>query len=199
MRLHIAIDGCIGVGKTTLATRLAKLLNAKLSLEEFEKNPFLSEFYLDPVGNAFETEMQFLLVHYHQLKQNQKETSPKLVTDFTFLKDKIFAETNLTNIAEKEMFLKLYEFLLARLSSPDLIIYLKGSDELIINRICQRSRSIELEVDKSYYIKLNRAYDDFYSNITTGVYVIDADHFDHLNKPECLDDLYKVILELLPI
>src|SRR6266478_1116125 len=131
-RLHIAVEGCVGVGKTTLATRLASARKSTLVLEEFDKNPFLEEFYLDPTENVFETEMEFLLLHYHQLKNLSK--TRETITDFTFIKDMVFAQTNITDEAEKEIFIELYQFLLARLPKPDLIIYLKGSDDLIIER-----------------------------------------------------------------
>src|SRR5581483_8472769 len=88
-QLHIAIEGCIGVGKTTLATKLAAFRKSTLILEEFEKNPFLGAFYHDPAGNVFETEVQFLLVHYHQLKTLSGSVQES-ITDFTFAKDLIY-------------------------------------------------------------------------------------------------------------
>lgn len=113
--LHIAIDGCIGVGKTTLATKLADVRKAHVLLEEFEKNPFLSDFYSDPIAHVLETELQFLLLHYHQLKKIPQTSAHETITDFTFLKDLVFAEMNFRDGAEKAMFIQLYEFLLDRL------------------------------------------------------------------------------------
>lgn len=191
-RLHIAIEGCVGVGKTTLATKLAALRHADLILEEFEKNPFLGEFYRNPAGNVLETEIQFLLVHYHQLKRlpsSGKET----ITDFTLAKDLIFGDLNFREASEKKMFVQLYEFFLARLTAPDLVIYLKGSDDLIIDRIQKRNRTIEQTINVEYFKKLKRAYDEEFSRSASKVHVIDADHFDCLNDPTALESICLVI------
>ena len=190
--LHIAIEGCIGIGKTTLATKLAAFRKAALVLEEFEKNPFLDAFYRDPVANAFETEMQFLLVHYHQLKA-LPDSAKESITDFTFAKDLIFGDLNFREESEKKIFVKLYEFLLTRLPAPDLVIYLKGSDDLIIDRIRRRNRSIEQTIDVEYYKKLKRAYDEVFLRSANNVHVIDADHFDCLNDPTALEKICSVI------
>ncbi len=191
-KLHIAVEGCIGVGKTTLATRLADYRKSTLVLEEFEKNPFLSAFYRDPVGNVFETEMQFLLVHYHQLKR-LADSAKESIADFTFAKDLIFGNLNFHDPSEKEVFVRLYEFLLARVPPPDLTIYLKGSADLIIDRIRKRNRSIEQIVDVDYFIKLKQAYDDAFLLGANNVHVIDADHFDCLNDPDAVAEVCSVI------
>src|SRR5438105_4356005 len=127
---HVAVEGCVGVGKTTLATKLAQFRRSRLVLEQFEKNPFLEAFYVDPAANVFETESQFLLLHYYQLKAVYHSPQGETITDFTFFKDLVFATVNLCDPSEERMVLSLYEFLLARLGAPDLIIYLKGSDDL---------------------------------------------------------------------
>jgi len=190
-RLHIAVEGCVGVGKTTLATRLASTRKSTLVLEEFEKNPFLEEFYSDPTENVFETEMGFLLLRYHQLKRLSK--TRETITDFTFIKDIVFAETNISDTAEKEMFIELYQFLLARLPKPDIILYLKGSDDLIIERIRRRNRMNEVKTDLTYFKKLKRAYDAFFSSYGGRIHFIDADHFDFLNNQNLLDEVCKII------
>ncbi len=191
-KLHIAVDGCIGVGKTTLATMLADFRKAALVLEDFEKNPFLSAFYRDPVGNVFETEMQFLLVHYHQLK-GLTNSAQESITDFTFAKDLIFGDLNFQVASEKKVFIQLYEFLRARLPAPDLIIYLKGSDDLIIDRIRKRNRSIEQVIDVEYFKRLNRAYHEAFLRGAKNIHIIDADHFDCINDPTALAQVSSVI------
>ena len=191
-KLHIAVEGCVGVGKTTLATKLADFRKATLVLEEFEKNPFLDAFYSDPKGNVFETELQFLLLHFHQLKA-LPSSEIEIITDFTFMKDSVFGESNFHEGAEKGMFIQLYQFLLARLPVPDLIIYLKGSEELIIDRIRRRNRPIEQTIDVEYFKKLKIAYDEVFLRSATNVHVIDADHFDCLNDPTALDNICSVI------
>jgi deoxyadenosine/deoxycytidine kinase len=187
--LHIAVDGCTGVGKTTLARKLAEARKARLLLEDFEKNPFLSEFYSDPVAHALETELQFLLLHYHQLKSIRESTAGETISDFTFFKDLVFAETNLRDVGEKGVFMQLYEFLLKRLEPPDLVIYLKGSDDLIIERIRRRKRSIEQKVNVDYFKVLNRAYEGYFSHFRGQIHVIEADNFDFLNNPAALDEV----------
>ncbi len=190
--LHIAIEGCIGVGKTTLATKLAAFRKAALVLEEFEKNPFLGDFYRDPIRNVFETEMQFLLLHYHQLK-GLPVSVKESITDFTFAKDLIFGDLNFREESEKKIFIQLYQFLLPRLPAPDLVIYLKGSDDLIIDRIRRRKRSIEQTIDVEYFNRLKRAYDEAFLRSANNVYVIDADHFDCLNDHTALENICSVI------
>jgi deoxyadenosine/deoxycytidine kinase len=191
-QLNIAIEGCIGVGKTTLATKLAAFRKSTLVLEEFEKNSFLEAFYRDPIGNVFETEMQFLLLHYRQLK-GLSGSAQESITDFTFAKDLIYGDLNFREASEKKIFVQLYEFLLARLLAPDVVIYLKGSDDLIISRIRKRNRSIEQTIDVEYYKKLKRAYDEVFLHSASNVHVIDADHFDCINDPMALGKISSVI------
>lgn len=191
-KLHIAIEGCIGVGKTTLATKLAAFRKSALVLEEFEKNPFLEAFYRNPTANVFETEMQFLLLHYHQLKTLSGSVQES-ITDFTFAKDLVFGDLNFRMESEKKIFVQLYEFLLSRLSAPDFVIYLKGSDDLIIDRIRKRNRSIEQTIDVEYYKRLKRAYDEAFLHNAINVHVIDADQFDCLNDPMALGKISSLI------
>jgi len=192
-RLHIAIDGCIGVGKTTLATQLANARKASLLLEEFEKNPFLTDFYSDPAAHVLETELQFLLLHYHQLKSILRTSARETISDFTFIKDLVFAETNFQVAEEKTMFNQLYDFLLARLPAPDLVIYLKGSDDLIIERIRRRNRAIEQVIDVNYFKKLNGAYETHFLRLKGPVHVINADKFDCLGDSAALNDVCAAI------
>lgn len=195
--LHIAVEGCVGVGKTTLATKLAQLRGARLVLEDFEKNPFLPKFYGDPKRYVLETEMQFLLLHYHQLRGLREDGAREAITDFTFFKDSVFADVNFVNPAEAEMFGRVYKFLLGRLDAPQLIIYLKGSDDLILERIRKRNRSMEVEVDASYFRRLRRAYDDFFLNSELQVHVIEADTFECLHDTAALRTVSKAIDSLL--
>jgi deoxyadenosine/deoxycytidine kinase len=196
--LHIAVDGCIGVGKTTLATKLADARKAYLLSEHFEKNPFLEDFYSDPAAHVLETELQFLLLHYHQLKQIPRTSAGETISDFTFSKDLIFAGMNFRVATEKTMFVQLYEFLLERLQSPDLVIYLRGSDDLIVKRVRQRNRPIEQKIDVGYFKKLNKAYEDHFSRFDGQIYLIDADKFDCLDDPAVLNDICAAIDAISP-
>jgi deoxyguanosine kinase len=191
-KLHIAIEGCVGVGKTTLATKLAQFRNSTLMLEEFEKNSFLPAFYDDPIRNVFETEACFLLIHYHQLKEIRNAPN-EIVTDFTFKKDQVFAELNFRGKLERKVFDQLYDFLSEQLAKPDLILYLKGSEDLIIDRIRNRARKIEQAINPDYFKNLKRAYDRVFLNGGNHIHVIDADHFDWLNNPTALESISSLI------
>lgn len=192
---HIAIEGCIGAGKTTWARALASARQTCFVLEEFDKNPFLSAFYADPVGNVLETELQFLLTHYHQLKQKPPQADGILetFTDFAFFKDLIFAETNLMDHADKCLFDTLYNYLSARLKPPDLVIYLRGSDKLILDRIRQRNRSMEMQIDEAYFVRLNRAYEHFFSRFAGPLRIVDADQWDCIKQYGAVQEISKMI------
>ena len=190
---QIAVEGCIGAGKTTWAKALADVRRSSLILEEFDKNPFLPEFYADPVGNVLETELQFLLIHYHQLKRIPAKDGTETITDFAYDKDAIFADLNLPEASEKDMFRRLYRFLAARLRAPDLVIYLRASDDLIFERIRQRNRSMEQDIDTAYFAKLNRAYDDFFVRFAGPHYVIDANQLDCVRQPELVTKVSEAI------
>jgi deoxyguanosine kinase len=180
----IAVEGCIGVGKTTWAEALSKTRSAKLVLEEFEKNPFLSAFYGNPGGNALETELNFLLIHYHQLKNLQSQNETEIVTDFTLHKDTIFSDLNL-NETDVQIFHQLYDYLNRKLRPIDAVLYLRGSDELIVRRIQERSRSVEMKIGVDYFIKLNQAYNEFFAQYhNSELYIIDADLWDCVKEPE---------------
>jgi len=192
---QIAIEGCVGAGKTTWARALASARQTCFVLEDFDKNPFLSAFYADPVGNVLETELQFLLTHYHQLKQIPLRSNKvtETITDFAFFKDIIFADTNIMDHAEKRMFDTLYNFLSAKLRPPDLVIYLRGSDKLILDRIRQRNRSMEMQIDEAYFIRLNRAYEHFFSRFEGSLRIVDADQWDCMTQNEAVQEISKVI------
>jgi deoxyguanosine kinase len=184
LRRIIAVEGCVGVGKTTWAKALSKTRSAQLVLEEFEKNPFLSAFYENPTDNALETELNFLLIHYHQLKNIQNQKATETVTDFTLFKDAIFAGLNL-NTTDVQVFNQLYDHLDRRLRPIDVIVYLRGSDELVVRRIQERNRTVELKIEMDYFIELNRTYNEFFAQYRRGsLYVIDADLRDCVKEPE---------------
>jgi deoxyguanosine kinase len=196
-RRHIAIEGCVGVGKTTLAEKLAKFRQARLLLEDFEKNPFLEEFYADPTGNVLENSLQFLLLHCHQIKQIRKIDCSEAITDFTFFKDSIFAEINLVDSSEKDIFKKVCRCLHAKYPAPDLVIYIRGSNSLIFDRIRQRNRPMELKAESSYFAKINEAYERFFSAFTGPLHIINADLHDFIKNPECVAKLSKTVDALL--
>jgi deoxyguanosine kinase len=190
---HIAIEGCVGVGKTTLAERLSTFRHARLVLEAFENNPFLEQFYENPTSNVLENSLQFLLLHCHQIRQMRKIWCTETITDFSFFKDGIFAEINLLDQVERELFGKACDLLHAKLPAPDLVIYIRGSNSLVFERIRQRNRLMEGGTDNSYFAKINEAYEKFFSGFTGNVHIIEADIYDCLNDPAYVPSLSKTM------
>lgn len=181
--LHISVEGCIGIGKTTLATQLAGFRNAVAIHEDFKSNPFLEAFYHDPAGNAFETEMQFLLTHYHQLK-GVASSNQETIADFAFSMNLVFGDMNFRVEAEKIAFKQLYDFLSTKLSTPHIRIYLKGSDDLVLERIRKRNRSMEQKSESDYYKAVNKAYERVFANPASNVIILEAAQFDSLNPKD---------------
>jgi deoxyguanosine kinase len=179
----IAIEGCVGAGKTTIARGLAGVRGSKLLLEDFSAVPFLEEFYRDPVGCAVETEFSFLLQHYHQLRLAAREDS-EFVSDFTFAKDLIFADMNIDDPAEREAFSDLHQLLNQRLPQAALTIFISASDELVLHRIENRGRSFELQADPMYYQRLNKGYEDFFAEFSGSLLRVSADQMDFCRDPE---------------
>lgn len=160
----IAIEGCFGVGKTTVARGLAAYREKQLLLENFEANPFLRSFYENPTENALETEFAFLLLHFHQLKGQLKAAQDsEIVADFHLGKDLVYAELNLPDGHVKHLFRELFELCAKRTPSPSLIIFLSATTELLVERIRSRNRDVELSVDPDYCERLNDAYEEFFA------------------------------------
>lgn len=194
---HIAIEGCIGAGKTTWARKLSEARNSKHLLEDFDLNPFLPAFYKDPEANLLETELNFLLIHYHQLKNLRSAVNGEVISDFAFLKDKIFALNNIKDPSEMQVFDTLYLHLEEKLRQQDAIIFLKASDELVCKRIAIRNREIEQEIDTSYYSNLNATYNRFFQEYKGPVLVVDADRIDCISDPSSVDLVSNQIDNLL--
>jgi deoxyguanosine kinase len=188
--MYIAIEGVIGVGKTTLARLLQPAFNADLLLEVFEENPFLSDFYSDRQRYAFQTQIFFLLSRYHQQRRAVPEilaTGKNLLSDYTFAKDSLFALINLKN-DELEMYKRVHEALAEKIALPDLLVYLRASTDTLMQRIATRDRSYERNMERAYIETLNRTYEEFFSKPydKTPVLTIDSDPLDFVHHPEHL-------------
>lgn len=159
---HIAIEGNIGSGKTTLATMLANDIDARLVLEQFSDNPFLPKFYSDPEKHAFPLELFFMAERYHQLK-NLKEQDlfkPQIVSDYFFVKSKLFAQNNLKK-DEMQLFNRLFDIMLSSLSKPDLLVYLYSDVERLQQNIKNRGRDFEQNISDEYLQNIQDKYLDF--------------------------------------
>jgi len=194
---YIAIEGVIGAGKTSVARMLSEKLNAKLILENFEDNPFLEKFYIDPSKYAFRTQMFFLLERYTQLQEvHQKELFQNfVVSDYIFEKDKIFAYLNLSDDE-----LKIYEHVVQGLDKgivvPDLVIYLQSSVERLMQNIKRRDREIEKEISEEYISSLNEAYNYFFSRYKASkIMIVNCEEIDFVNNLSDFDELVNEIFK----
>ena len=192
---YIAMEGVIGVGKTTFAKMLAERLGAELLNEEVFENPFLVDFYKNRKRYAFSCQLFFLISRFQQQQQLMVRDlfAQKIVADYLFAKDSIFASINLS---ERE--LTLYEKIAPALSRdiprPDLVIYLQASTPTLLNRIKKRSYNFEKPIDYDYLEVLNKAYDYYFFNYTDSpLLVVKTDEIDFVNNPEHFDDLIEQI------
>ncbi len=199
-RLHfryIAVEGPIGVGKTTLAERLGTRLDATVVLEEAE-NPFLADFYSDHPGAALQAQLFYLLNrHRQQTALRQADLfSQTTVSDYLFDKDKIFAYLNLD---DNELFIyqRLYDLLVRDVPPPDLVVYLQAPTDVLLRRLRSRWTDPEaaaFEPDPDYLKELNEAYHHFFFHYNaTPLLVVETSQFDSEASDEALDELVKQI------
>jgi deoxyguanosine kinase len=191
--MYIAIEGVIGVGKTTLARLLQPKFDAELQLEVFEENPFLADFYGDRERYAFQTQIFFLLSRYHQQRRSVREvldSGRNLLTDYTFAKDALFASVNLIG-DELEMYYRVHEALGEKVRLPDLIVHLKADTSVLMQRIAQRDRSYERSIEVDYIETLNRAYNDHFEHHYQGPLALPIDT-NKINYVENQKDLLRV-------
>lgn len=203
--MYIAIEGVIGVGKTTLARLLQPTFDAELLLEVFEENPFLSSFYADRARYAFQTQIFFLLSRYHQQRRAVPQilaAGKNLISDYTFAKDALFARINLSG-DELEMYYRVHEALAEKIERPDLIVYLRADTDVLMQRIALRDRPYERNMEREYIDLLNRAYEEFFAQPydDTPVLTIDTNNLNFVLYPEHLRQIEQRIrqaLNLLP-
>lgn len=199
--MYIAIEGVIGVGKTSLARKIQPYLEAETLLEIFEENPFLSNFYADRSRYAFQTQIFFLMSRYHQ--QNKVFLSAlgenkTVISDYTFDKDALFAGINLLG-DELEVYHNVHTALADKFPNPDLVIYLKASLDTLMNRIAHRDRSYERNMERSYISELMEAYDAFFAQDKWEgrVLVIETDELNFIENQDDLDYLVNRIKQFL--
>ena len=159
---HLAIEGNIGSGKTTLASMLSIDYNSRLILEEFSDNPFLPKFYQESDKNAFPLELFFMAERYHQLKDLKLQDlfQPNIVSDYFFVKSKLFAQNNLKQ-DELQLFNRLFDIMLSSLSKPDILLYLYADVDRLQKNIKKRGREFEQNISDEYLQNIQEKYLDF--------------------------------------
>lgn len=183
MQPYIAIEGVIGVGKTSLARYLQTEFEAKLELEVFEENPFLARFYQDRARYGFQTQLFFLLSRYEQ-QQRLSAIQESLVTDYIFAKDQLFAQQNLSG-DELATYERVYEALAATIHLPDLVVYLRADTPVLMAQIARRDRPYERNMDEGYIESLRVAYDQYFAHYSaTPLLVIDMNELDFVQYSE---------------
>jgi deoxyadenosine/deoxycytidine kinase len=194
---YIAIEGVIGVGKTSLCRLLAERLNGVCMLEDFESNPFIQDFYRSPREFAFKTQLYFLISRF---KQHMELPLPDLfrstlIVDYIFQKDRIFATVNLDD-DELDLYNTLWKVLEPKIPFPDIVVYLQASTDHLLKRITLRGRSYEKNISHEYLEALNNAYNDFFFHYSLApVFIVNTDSIDFVANPRDLRDLIEKICE----
>ncbi len=188
---YIAVEGVIGVGKTTFARLLAEHIDAELILEPAEENPFLPRFYKDRTRFAFQTQVFFLLSRYQQLGQLAARDlfKQRIVCDYIFDKDGLFASVNLSE-PELLLYEKIVPLMKEKLPKPELVIYLQAGTDVLYDRIRKRGVPFERQITKDYLEDLNSAYNYYFFHYDqTPLLVVKTDEIDFVKRPEHLKDL----------
>ena len=193
----IAVEGPIGVGKTSFVELLAGKFDAHKVLEDLE-NPFLQDFYEDKPGAAFQVQLFFLLSRYRQLQElSQRDLFHQVtICDYLFPKDKIFAYLNLDD-SELLIYDKLYAMLEEQVTKPDMVIFLQANTETLVGRIKGRNRKYEAAISEAYINEVNKAYNYFFFHYNqTPLLVIDTTSIDFVHQEAHLDELVEQIRKM---
>jgi len=192
---YIAVEGPIGVGKTSLAKRLAKSFNYEILLEKSEENPFLERFYHDPKQMALATQLFFLFQRAQQIQDLRQDDmfEPVRVADFLMEKDRLFARENLDN-DEFELYEKVYDHLTIDAPRPDLVIYLQAPANILVERIQKRGIPAESLIEHHYLENLIDAYTNFFHYYDKStLLVVNSSEIDLVNS----DDDYEQLLDFI--
>ena len=194
----IAVEGPIGVGKTSLPKRLAETFNYELLLENAEENPFLDRFYQNPRQHALATQLFFLFQRAQQIEESRQSDlfEPVRVSDFLIDKDMLFAELNLEK-DEYNLYHKVYQHLVIDAPKPDLVIYLQAPTEVLLQRIQKRGIPSEQMIESEYLNQLNRAYTEFFHYYSDSkLLIVNSAEIDLVANDEDYDQLVTYVLAL---
>ena len=192
---YIAVEGPLGVGKTTLARLLAEQFNGRAILEQVEENPFLKKFYDEPRAYAFQTQLFFLLSRYRQQRAlaQQELFNQNTVADYLFAKDQIFAQANL-EADELALYRQLFGLLDARLPKPDLVVYLEARADVLMERLRKRDRDYERRIAPAYLERVAEAYRQFFYHYSDSpLLVVQSSEIDFVARSADFDALLKEI------
>jgi len=195
---YIVIEGPIGVGKTTLANKLAQSFGSDLLLEGAEKNPFLQKFYDDPIASALPTQLFFLLQRARQLKDMKQEDmfNPVRVADFLIEKDRLFAELTLDS-DELDLYEQVYASLTIDIPCPDLVVYLQAPVEVLLERIQQRGLKHERFIEAAYLQRLSDSYIQFFYQYNNApLLIVNAADIDFANNDDDYQLLHQQIIDV---
>ena len=194
---YLAVEGPIGVGKTSLVKLLGKKLGAKMVLEEYENNPFLEDFYNDPERFAFQTQLFFLMNRYRQ-QQDLRQVDifhNLLITDYMFVKDRLFASLNLDD-KELSLYDTVANLLERNVLKPDMVIYLQADTQTLMRNISQRGRDFETNMSFEYLDALGQVYAEyFFKYQETPLIIINTNNIDFVHNNADLEEVIKYIRE----
>ncbi|HEV2229271.1 MAG TPA: deoxynucleoside kinase [Steroidobacteraceae bacterium] len=191
----IAVEGPIGVGKTSLARRLAASLSAQPVLEEAAQNPFLERFYRNPRAGALPAQLYFLLQRAQQLASLKQADlfAPVRVADYLLEKDRLFARVTLDD-AEYALYEQLYARLDIQVPKPDLVVYLQAPVDVLLERIARRGVACEQYIDRGYLERLNEAYARFFHEFDAApLLIVNAASIDPISNPRDYDELLAAV------
>jgi deoxyguanosine kinase len=193
---YIAVEGPIGVGKTSLAELLAGELGAQMVCEQPDENPFLTAFYKDPRRHAMSAQLFYLLQRYQQqgeLAQGDLFVRGGIVADYLFAKDRLFAALTLSN-DELALYERIYQMLRPRVATPDLVVYLQAPIEVLLERIRKRGRPAERPIRAEYVEDVSRAYAEFFFHYEEGpLLIVDVSELDFVANADHRAELLAVI------
>jgi deoxyadenosine/deoxycytidine kinase len=191
----IAVEGPIGVGKTTVVEKLAERLDANTVLEDWATNPFLRPFYEGADGSAFQLELFFLLQRYRQQQElvQRKLFAQATLSDYVFEKSRLFAYLNLDD-SELMIYEKVFSLLADSVPRPDLVVYLQAPTDVLMKRVKTRGRPEENALSEEYLSEVNRAYNHYFFHYSaTPLLVVNTADVDFVKRPEDVDDLLRQI------
>lgn len=200
---YIVIEGNIGVGKTTLAKKLAKDLNGRLILERFAENPFLPKFYENPSRWAFPCELSFLADRYYQLKNELLQPTifdNYIISDYYFIKSLIFSKETLQN-DEYRLFCQLFEIIYSQIPRPDIFVYLHASVSKLQRQIKKRGRYYEQNISNEYLLSIQNNYFEYIETHRNNMnfFIIDTENIDFVENEQDYKEVKQQILNALTV